>query len=169
MSGGKMQLRKLEDLFIHELQDLYDAEHQITKALPKMAKSATSPELKRAFENHLQETKTQIERLSQVFDLLGKPAKGKKCEAMNGLITEGEALLSEDADPDVLDAGLISAAQKVEHYEIAGYGTVRTWAQTLGHTEAAELLQQTLDEEGATDEKLNTLARTINSAAKTSA
>jgi len=164
-----MKLNSLEDLFVHELQDLYDAEHQITKALPKMAKAASSPELKRAFETHLEETRKQIERLAQVFDLLGKPAKGKKCEAMNGLLEEGENLMSEDAEPEVLDAGLIAAAQKVEHYEISGYGSVRTWAQTLGHIEASELLQQILDEESATDEKLNQIARSINSAARTPA
>lgn len=164
-----MKLNTLEDLFVHELQDLYDAEHQITKALPKMAKSASSPELKRAFEAHLEETKKQIERLAQVFDLLGKSAKGKKCQAMNGLLEEGDDLMSENVEPEVLDAGMIAAAQKVEHYEISGYGSVRTWAQLLGHIEAAELLQQTLDEESATDEKLNQLARTINSAARTPA
>lgn len=164
-----MKLNTLEDLFFHELQDLYDAENQIAKSLPKMAKSASSPELKRAFENHVEETKTQIERLTQIFELLGKPAKGKKCEAMKGLLAEGQELMSENVEPEVLDAGLIASAQKVEHYEIAGYGTARTWAQLLGHTEAAELLNQTLDEESATDEKLTGIAKKINSAARTPA
>lgn len=162
-----MNLNTLEDLFFHELQDLFDAENQIAKALPKMAKSAASPELKRAFENHAVETKTQIERLTQIFEQLGKPAKGKKCEAMKGLLAEGEDLMAENAEPEVLDAGLIASAQKVEHYEIAGYGTVRTWAQVLGHMEAAELLHQTLDEESATDEKLSSIAKKINSSART--
>jgi ferritin-like metal-binding protein YciE len=164
-----MTLHTLEDLFLHELQDLYDAENQIVKALPKMAKSASSPELKRAFENHAVETKTQVERLTQVFEQLGKSAKGKKCEAMKGLLAEGEDLMGENAEPEVLDAALIASAQKVEHYEIAGYGTVREWAQILGHTEAAELLNQTLDEESATDEKLSSIAKKINSAARTPA
>ena len=164
-----MKLNTLEDLFFHELQDLYDAENQIAKSLPKMAKSASTPELKRAFENHAEETKTQIERLTQIFELLGKPAKGKKCEAMKGLLAEGQELMSENAEPEVLDAGLIASAQKVEHYEIAGYGTVRTWAQVLGHPEAAELLNQTLDEESAADEKLTGIAKKINSAARTPA
>jgi ferritin-like metal-binding protein YciE len=164
-----MKLNTLEDLFFHELQDLYDAENQIVKALPKMAKSASSPELKRAFENHAEETKTQIERLTQIFEVLGKSAKGKKCDAMKGLLSEGEHLMGEDVDPEVLDAGLIASAQKVEHYEIAGYGTVRTWAQVLGHIEAAELLNQTLDEESATDTRLTDIARKINSAARTPA
>jgi ferritin-like metal-binding protein YciE len=164
-----MTLHTLEDLFLHELQDLYDAENQIVKALPKMAKSASSPELKRAFENHAVEAKTQVERLTQVFEQLGKSAKGKKCEAMKGLLAEGEDLMGENAEPEVLDAALIASAQKVEHYEIAGYGTVREWAQILGHTEAAELLNQTLDEESATDEKLSSIAKKINSAARTPA
>jgi ferritin-like metal-binding protein YciE len=134
-----------------------------------MAKSASSPELKRAFENHAVEAKTQVERLTQVFEQLGKSAKGKKCEAMKGLLAEGEDLMGENAEPEVLDAALIASAQKVEHYEIAGYGTVREWAQILGHTEAAELLNQTLDEESATDEKLSSIAKKINSAARTPA
>lgn len=161
-----MKLNTLEDLFLHELQDLYDAENQIAKALPKMSKAASSPELKRAFENHAEETKTQIERLTQIFEQLGKPAKGKKCEAMKGLLAEGEDLMGENAEAEVLDAGLIASAQKVEHYEIASYGTVRTWAQVLGQIEAAELLNQTLDEESATDEKLSSIAKKINSAAR---
>jgi ferritin-like metal-binding protein YciE len=166
MEALYMKLNTLEDLFLHELQDLYDAENQIAKALPKMSKAASSPELKRAFENHAEETKTQIERLTQIFEQLGKPAKGKKCEAMKGLLAEGEDLMGENAEAEVLDAGLIASAQKVEHYEIASYGTVRTWAQVLGQIEAAELLNQTLDEESATDEKLSSIAKKINSAAR---
>jgi ferritin-like metal-binding protein YciE len=164
-----MKLNTLEDLFFHELQDLYDAENQIVKALPKMAKSASSPELKRGFEDHAEETRIHIHRLTQIFDLLGKSAKGKKCDAMKGLLSESQNLMDENAEPEVLDAGLIASAQKVEHYEIASYGTVRTWAQVLGHMEVAELLNQTLDEESATDEKLTNAAKKINSAARTPA
>lgn len=153
-----MKLETLNDLLIDHLKDLYDAEHQITKALPKMAKAASSQQLKSAFQKHLSETENQIGRLEQVFDLLGKKATRKSCKAMKGLVEEGEEILKEDAEASVRDAGLIAAAQKVEHYEIAGYGTVRTYAQMLGMTEAAELLQQTLDEEGMTDEKLTQLA-----------
>ncbi len=161
-----MQLNTLEDLFIHELKDLYNAENQITKALPKMAKAATSPELKAAFEEHLQETQGQIQRLDQVFEKLGRASSGVVCKAMQGLVAEGEEMVSEEADPEVKDAGLIAAAQRVEHYEMAGYGTVRTFAQQLGHTELADLLQQTLDEEGAADKKLPKLAESrINKAA----
>src|SRR5262249_44590673 len=147
-----------EDLFVNELRDLYNAENQLVKALPKMAKSASSPELRQGFEEHLEQTRHHVERLEQVFEQLGTKARGKKCQAMEGLIDEGKDLMDEDAEPPVMDAGLIAAAQKVEHYEIAGYGTVRTWAEHLGHHEAAELLQQTLDEEKQTDQKLTRLA-----------
>ena len=157
-----MKLDTLQDLFVDELKDLYSAENQLLKALPKMAKAATSPELKRAFESHLTETKGQVERLNQVFDSLELSAKGKKCKAMEGLIEEGKAWMEEDADPDVMDAGLIAAAQRVEHYEMAGYGCVRTYAQVLGATKAATLLQKTLDEEGAADKKLTEIAKRIN-------
>ena len=161
-----MQLKTLEDLFIHELKDLYNAENQITKALPKMAKAASSPELKSAFEEHLEQTRGQIARLDQVFEKLGRASGGVVCKAMKGLVEEGEEMVSEEADPDVKDAGLIAAAQRVEHYEMAGYGTARTFAQQLGHTEIANLLQQTLDEEGETDKKLTKLAESrINKAA----
>ena len=153
-----MEMESLQDLFIHDLKDLYSAEMQLTKALPKMAKAASEPALKQAFQTHLKETEGQIKRLEQIFEELDESPKGKKCKAMEGLIEEGKELMEEDAEPEVLDAGLIGAAQKVEHYEIAGYGTVRTYAQMLGNEQAARLLQQTLDEEGATDKKLNQLA-----------
>jgi len=155
-----MKMESLRDLFVEELKDLYNAESQITKALPKMAKAANSDELRTAFEEHLEETKGQIERLDQIFKNLGVNPKGKKCKAMEGLVEEGKEIIENgsDADPSVLDAALISAAQKVEHYEIAGYGCVRTWAQLLGEEEAVELLQQTLDEESQTDKRLTELA-----------
>src|SRR5438067_4845587 len=142
------KVSSLEDLLVEELKDLFDAENQLTRALPKMAKAATAPELKEAFQEHLEVTRQQVERLTQVFEEIGKPAKGKRCEAMKGLITEGQELMKEDIDPEILDAGLIGAAQKVEHYEMAGYGTVQTMAEVLGHRDAARLLDQTLKEEG---------------------
>jgi ferritin-like metal-binding protein YciE len=157
-----MKLDTLRALFVDELKDLYSAEHQLLKALPKMAKAASSPQLTRAFESHLEETKGQVERLEQVFESLDVSPKGKKCKAMEGLVEEGAELMEEDADPDVMDAGLIAAAQRVEHYEIAGYGCVRTYAQLLGETKAAKLLQATLDEEGAADKKLTQIAEKIN-------
>jgi ferritin-like metal-binding protein YciE len=155
-----MKLDTLHDLYVKELQDLYDAERQIVKALPKMAKAASSSELQSAFEEHLEQTKGHVERLERIFDMLDVSAKGKKCKGLSGIVEEGEELISKrkDINPDVLDAGLIAAAQRVEHYEIAGYGTVRTYADMLGHKEAAELLQQTLDEEKETDQKLTQLA-----------
>src|SRR5215207_4243125 len=153
-----MQMNHLQELLIEDLKDLYNAEQQLTKALPKMARKASSPDLKAAFQTHLKETEGQIRRLEQVFEAFGAKAKGKTCHAMKGLIEEGNELMSEDAEPDVLDAGLIGAAQKVEHYEIASYGTVRTYAKLLGNEQAARLLQQTLDEEGMTDKKLTALA-----------
>jgi ferritin-like metal-binding protein YciE len=158
-----MKLANLQDLLKHELMDLYNAEQQILKGLPKMAKAATAPELKKAFEEHHTQTEKHVKRLEQVFEQIGQEAKGKTCKAMQGLIAEGDELVKEDADPAVLDAGLIAAAQRIEHYEIAAYGTARTYANTLGHHQAARLLQQTLDEEGVTDKKLTQLAeRTIN-------
>jgi len=153
-----MKLEDLQDLFVEELKDLYSAENQLIKALPKMAKAASHEELRGAFEEHLEQTRTHVERLEKIFDRLGASPKGKKCKAMEGLIAEGKELLAEDAEPEVMDAGLISSAQRVEHYEIAGYGCVRTYAQLLGNDEAARLLQQTLDEEGQTDKKLTALA-----------
>ena len=157
-----MKLESLRDLFVDELKDLYNAEHQLLKALPKMAKAATATDLKRTFESHLKETKGQVERLEQVFASLEVSPRGKKCKAMEGLVEEGAELMKEDADPDVMDAGLIAAAQRVEHYEMAGYGCVRTYAQLLGETKAATLLQKTLDEEGAADKKLTQIAKQIN-------
>ena len=151
----------LEDLLVDELKDLLDAENQLTKALPKMAKAATAKQLKQAFEDHLDVTKNQVERLKQVFQALGQPAKGKKCEAMKGLITEGKELIAEDIEPEILDAGLIGAAQKVEHYEIAGYGTVREIAERLGHKDVSRLLNQSLKEEEETDKKLTEIAKNI--------
>jgi ferritin-like metal-binding protein YciE len=153
-----MEMNSLQDLFIHDLKDLYSAETQLTKALPRMAKAASDPNLKEAFQTHLAETEQHVARLEQILEELDESPKGKKCKAMEGLIEEGKELMEEDAEPGVLDAGLIGAAQKVEHYEIAGYGTARTYAQMLGNDQAARLLQQTLDEEGATDKKLTKLA-----------
>ena len=155
------KLATLRDLYLEELRDLYSAEGQITKALPKMMKAASSPELKAAFEKHLKETEGQIERLETIFEALGESPKGKTCAAMKGLVEEGSELMSEDAAPEVMDAGLIAAAQRVEHYEMAGYGTVRTFAKLLGETKAHKLLQQTLEEEGATDKILSELAESV--------
>jgi len=151
----------LEELLVDELKDLYSAENQIVKALPKMAKGASSPELKPAFERHLEETRRQVERLNQIGEALEIKLTGKKCKGMEGLIEEGKELLEEDLDENALDAGLIGAAQKVEHYEIAAYGTARTHAEMLGYSKVARLLQQTLNEEGATDKKLTQLAESI--------
>lgn len=156
-----MKLDNLRKLYINELRDLYSAENQLLKALPKMAKGASSDELKQAFEDHLQETEGHIERLEEIFDDLDESPKGKTCHAMKGLVEEGSEVLKEDGEESVLDAGIIAAAQKVEHYEIASYGTVRTFAELLAEKDAAKLLQQTLDEEGAANEKLNELAESI--------
>jgi len=152
------KLNSFDDLFVEQLQDLYDAEQRLTKALPKMAEAAHSPALKTTFQEHLRQTQNHLTRLEQVFQQIGKSAASKTCEAMKGLIEEGDETISASGDPDVKDAALIAAAQRVEHYEIAGYGTVRTFAQRLGHQGAARLLQETLNEEGATDKKLTTLA-----------
>ncbi|MBC5804658.1 MAG: ferritin-like domain-containing protein [Candidatus Eremiobacter antarcticus] len=157
-----MELGSLQQLFVDELKDLYSAENQILKALPKMAKAAESRQLQQAFREHLKQTEGHVKRLRRIFDALGKPPTGKKCKGMEGLLSEGAELMKEDAEPPVMDAGLISAAQRVEHYEIAAYGTVRTYAQLLEEPEAAELLQQTLDEEKQTDVKLSELADSIN-------
>jgi ferritin-like metal-binding protein YciE len=156
-----MPLNTLEDLYKEELKDLYHAEKQIVKALPKMAKKASAPELRSAFEEHLQVTQGHVQRLEQIFEELGMAARGKPCRGMEGLIEEGKELMQEDAEPEVMDAGLISAAQRVEHYEMAAYGSVRTYAETLGYEEAANLLQQTLDEEGEADKKLTQLAESM--------
>ncbi len=157
-----MKIDSLRKLYIKELRDLYSAEKQILKALPKMAKKATSPELKAAFLKHLEETKGQVGRLETIFEAQGKKGTGKTCKAMAGLVEEGKELMEEDIEPAVLDAGLIAAAQRVEHYEIAGYGTVRTYARLLDESQAATLLQQTLDEEGATDKALTALSESVN-------
>jgi ferritin-like metal-binding protein YciE len=159
-----------DELFVDQLQDLYDAEQRLTKALPKMAEAAHSPALKAAFQEHFRQTQGHGSRPEQVFKMLGKGAQSKTCQAMKGRIDEGEEAVSAKGDPDVKDAALIAAAQRVEHYEIAGYGTVRTFAQRLGRQDAARILQQTLDEEGATDKKLTALAeQSINPKAATTA
>jgi ferritin-like metal-binding protein YciE len=161
-----MKIDSLEILFVEELRDIYNAEGQLIKALPKMAKEATSPELKQAFEEHLEQTRGHVDRLEEIFEELGKPAKGKTCKAMKGLVEEGSEVMEEDAEEAVKDAALIAAAQKVEHYEIATYGTLRTWAEMLDKQDAVDLLQQTLDEESETDEKLTEIAEsTINAEA----
>jgi ferritin-like metal-binding protein YciE len=153
-----MGLESMQDLYLHELKDIHSAEKQILQALPKMAKAATHDELRKAFEEHRTVTEEQVRRLETIFDDLGQKAGGEKCKGMEGLIKEGEDVLEEDADPDVRDAALIAAAQRVEHYEIAAYGTARTYARQLGFDRHAELLQQTLDEEGQTDQRLTKLA-----------
>ena len=155
-----MQMESLQDLLVHDLRDLYSAENQLLKAMPRMAKKASSPQLRAAFETHMKETQGQVERLTRIFEKLGKKPTGKKCAAMEGLIEEAKEAMAEDMDEDVLDAALIGCAQKVEHYEIAGYGTARTYARLLGDEQTAKLLQQTLDEEGETDKKLTRLAET---------
>lgn len=156
-----MKLDTLRKLYVEELRDIYNAENQLLKALPKMAKGASSDELKQAFEDHLEETQGHVERLDEIFEALDEKATGKTCKAMKGLVEEGSEILKEEGEESVLDAGIIAAAQKVEHYEIATYGTLRTWADLLGENEAAELLQQTLDEEGEADKRLNELAEEI--------
>ncbi|HEY2854469.1 MAG TPA: ferritin-like domain-containing protein [Gemmatimonadaceae bacterium] len=153
-----MEMESLKELYIDELKDLYSAEKQLVKALPKMAKNATNPELKDAFTTHLQETEGHVERLEQIFEMLGERPGGKKCKGMEGLVEEAKELLEEDATEAVLDAGMISKAQHVEHYEMAGYGTVRTYARLLGLDDQADLLQETLDEEGHANELLTQIA-----------
>jgi ferritin-like metal-binding protein YciE len=153
-----MKMKTLEDLFVHELKDLHNAEKQIIKALPKMIKNCTNEDLKTALENHLEETEEQLRRIEQIFEQCQLPVRGKKCKGMEGLIEEGEEALEESMEDDVRDAAIIAAAQRVEHYEIAGYGCARTFAEQLGHHEAAQLLQQTLEEEKAADEKLTRIA-----------
>jgi ferritin-like metal-binding protein YciE len=152
------ELATLKDLFVKELRDIYDAEKQLTKALPKMAKAAGSRELRSAFEDHREQTVGQIERIEQVFDLLGERARSIPCKGMKGLIEEGSEVAQEDGEAAVLDAGLIGAAQKVEHYEIAAYGTLITYAKLMGNSDVADLLGETLDEEKETDERLTSMA-----------
>jgi ferritin-like metal-binding protein YciE len=161
-----MAEKNLRDAFIDELRDTYDAERQLTKALPKMAKAATSPELKAAFTMHLEETQGQIERLQQVFELLDEKVRGKHCDGIAGIIEEGSSIMEEDFDEATMDAALIAAGQRAEHYEMAAYGTLVAWAETLGESEAATLLQETLDEEKSADKKLSGLAESgVNQAA----
>jgi ferritin-like metal-binding protein YciE len=148
----------LHDAFVDELRDTYDAEKQLTKALAKLAKAASSPELRDAFETHLEETQGQIERLEQVFESLEEKARGKHCDGIAGIIEEGKAIMEEDFDDTTMDACLIAAGQRAEHYEMAAYGTLIAWAEAMGHREAVELLKETLDEEKAADEKLSSLA-----------
>ncbi len=164
-----MKLDSLRELFVDELKDLYNAETQLVKALPKMAKAAGSAELRTALEDHLSETEHQVERLEKIFEQLEESPKGKKCKAMTGLIEEGKEMIEAEGEEPVKDAALIAAAQRVEHYEIAGYGTVRTFAQLLGFDDAAQLLQETLDEEAAADRKLSELAKSINMEAQSPA
>lgn len=151
----------LKELLTEELKDIYSAEKQLLKALPKMAKNANSDELRGALEEHLEVTRGQVDRLEQVFESLGATAKAKTCKAMQGLVAEANEIMEEDAEGMLADAGIIAAAQKVEHYEMASYGTVRTWARLCGENEAAELLQETLDEEGEADKRLTELAENI--------
>jgi ferritin-like metal-binding protein YciE len=148
----------LHDAFIDELRDTYDAERQLTRALPKLAKAASSSVLKEAFETHLEETQGQIERLDQVFVSLEEKVRGKHCEGIAGIIEEGKSIMEEDFDDSTMDACLIAAGQRAEHYEMAAYGTLVAWARAMGHDEAADLLQQNLDEEKAADKKLSSLA-----------
>src|SRR5262245_6177825 len=154
----KMKLQNLRDLYLEQLEDIYDAERQLVKALPKMAKAAESSRLKDAFTNHLKQTELHVSRLEEVFGYLNAKPRGKTCKAMKGLIEEGEDLMKEDAAPEVKDAGLITSAQRVEHYEMAAYGGLRTFAQQLGQLKAADILQRTLDEEGTADKLLTQIA-----------
>ncbi len=163
-----METNTLRELYIDELRDIYDAEKQLVKVLPKMAQAATSEDLRNGFEEHLEQTKGHALRLEQIFSALGEKPTGKKCKGMQGLVTEGSEMIDEDFEDDVKDAGLISAAQRVEHYEIAAYGTVRTYASILGDEDAVSLLEKTLLEEKETDQKLTELAEGINAQAANS-
>ena len=156
-----MSMDSLRDLYVDELKDLYNAENQLVKALPKMAEKASAPELKRAFRDHLAQTRGHVDRLEKIFKGLGEKPSGKTCKAMKGLVEEGKEIIDEDGDDSVMDAALIGAAQRVEHYEMAGYGVVRTFASLLGDNNAAETLQRTLNEEGEADKKLTALAESI--------
>jgi ferritin-like metal-binding protein YciE len=162
-----MKFNSLHDLYITELKDLYDAEHRIIKALPKMAEAANSPDLRSAFEEHLEQTRRHVDRLEQIFRRLDESPKGEKCKGVEGIIDEGEDMMAKDSPASVSDAALIASAQRVEHYEIAAYGTVRTFARQLGYDDQAQLLNETLQEEGETDKKLSRLAESnINEEAK---
>jgi ferritin-like metal-binding protein YciE len=157
-----MEHQALKELYIDELKDIYNAENQLVKALPKMAKAANSEELRSGFEEHLEQTRGHVQRLEQIFKELGEKPSGKKCKGMEGLVAEGQEMMGEDFEDEVMDAALISAAQRVEHYEIAAYGTVRTYAELLGEDNAVQLLEQTLEEEKETDQKLTDMASEIN-------
>jgi ferritin-like metal-binding protein YciE len=164
-----MELNTLKDLYVHELKDLYSAERQLIKAIPKMEKAAKNKELANGFEEHLKQTKQHAQRLERLLGALGQSTKGPKCQGMAGIVTEGAEMIEEEGDDEVKDAGLISAAQRVEHYEMAGYGTARTYAELLGDKEGAKLLAQTFEEEKETDEKLTKLAKSainVSAAAK---
>lgn len=164
-----MSIESVEDLFLDELKDLYSAEKQITKALPKMVKAASTPELSQAFSSHLEETKGHVERLEKIFEMLGKRGTGKTCEGMKGVLEEGSEAISEIGKGKVRDAAMIGAAQRVEHYEMAGYGTVRSLAELLGKDDMVELLEETLEEEKAADEKLTEISESVNEEAKNAA
>lgn len=157
-----MEHQALKELYVDELRDIYNAENQLVKALPKMAKAANSDDLRNGFEHHLEQTRGHVQRLEQIFKDLGEKPSGKKCKAMEGLVAEGQETMDEDYEDDLMDAALIAAAQRVEHYEIAAYGTVRTYAELLGEDHAVQLLEQTLEEEKETDQKLTDLASDIN-------
>ncbi len=159
---GKGKITTLHELFLDQLRDLYSAETQLTKALPEMAEAANDPTLRKGFQKHLEETKGHVNRLEQIFNQFGEKPTGKTCQAMEGLIKEGKETINENATPEVKDAALIAAAQRVEHYEMAGYGSVRTYAELMGDEAAAELLQSTLEEEAATDQTLTEVAETLN-------
>jgi ferritin-like metal-binding protein YciE len=163
-----MPENSLQELYVEQLRDLYSAENQLVKALPKMVKAAQSDALRKGFEQHLAQTKGHVDRLEQIFSAMDESPKGSKCAGMEGLVEEGEEVIREQSGSDALDSGLIASAQRVEHYEIAGYGTVRTFAELLGDEEAVNLLQQTLDEEKETDEKLTELAKQVNAQAMNS-
>jgi len=156
-----MKIESLRDLYVEQLHDLYSAETQLVEALPKMAKAASTPQLQNAFQEHLTQTKTHVQRIEQIFQKLGARPKDQTCKGMEGLIKEGSEMIKMKGEPAAIDAGLIAAAQRVEHYEIAGYGCVHTYAQQLGEQQDAQLLQQTLDEEGQTDKKLTQLAEQL--------
>jgi ferritin-like metal-binding protein YciE len=160
-----MELETLQDLYYHELKDLYSAERQLTQALPKMAKAAANEQLAAGFKEHLEQTKEHVQRLEKILSSHAQSTRGPKCKGMEGIVAEGAEMIEEEADPEVKDAGLIAAAQRVEHYEMAGYGTVRTYAGLLGDKEGEELLQKTLSEEDATDKKLTQLAKSMINAA----
>jgi ferritin-like metal-binding protein YciE len=162
-----MPTQGLKELYIDELRDLYNAETQLVKALPKLARAAVSDQLRKGFEEHLEQTKGHVQRLEKIFEMLEESPKGKKCKGMEGLVQEGSEVIEEDYEGSLLDAALIGAAQRVEHYEIAGYGTVRSFAESLGESDQVSLLDQTLKEEKETDLKLTELAREVNAEANT--